>query len=90
MLVVKKAIIPVKYLDFVYLFSKKLAAELLKCSDMNKHSIIIDPDEQTLYRPIYSLDLVELAILKAYIKTNLVNNFIWLSKSFTRALILFV
>lgn len=86
----KKVTIPAIYLDFTNLFSKKLAAELLERSDINKHSIIIEPGKQPPYGPIYNLDLVKLGILKAYIKTNLANNFIWPSKLPTRAPILFV
>lgn len=45
-------------------------------------------DWQPLYMPIYSLGLVELKILKAYIEKNLANGFIKSFKSPAGALIL--
>ena len=65
------------------------ATKLLENLGINKYAIKLEEDKQLLFRFIYSLRLVELEILKTYIKTNLVNNFIWLSKSPTGALILF-
>ena len=56
---------------------------------MNKHAIKLEEGKQPLFGPIYSLDLVELEILKTYIKTNLANSFIRPSKSFAGAPILF-
>ncbi len=38
-------------------------------------------DRQPPYGSIYSLGLIELETLKAYIKNNLVSDFIWYSKS---------
>ncbi len=48
---------------------------------INNHTIKLIDDWQPLYNPIYSLGLVELEILKIYIKTNLANGFIRPSKS---------
>lgn len=56
---------------------------------MNKHIIKLIKGKQSLYRPIYTLSLVELETLKIYIETHLKKSFIQPSKSFTRALILF-
>ena len=56
---------------------------------MNKYAIKLEKDKQPPFRPIYSLELVELEALKTYIKTNLANNFIRPSKSPIRAPILF-
>ena len=56
---------------------------------MNKHAIKREKCKQTLFESIYNLELVELEILKIYIKTNLANSFIWSSKSPTEAPILF-
>lgn len=64
--------------------------ELLKCFDINKHLIDPKPDKQTLYKPIYSLRLIELKILKIYIKTNIANSFICSFKFLAKTLILFV
>ena len=63
--------------------------EILENTRINKHAIKLEKDKQPLFRPIYSLELVELEILKTYIKTNLANGFIQPSKSFARAFILF-
>ena len=40
----------------------------------------LEENNKPFFRLIYSLELVELEILKTYIKINLVNNFIRLSK----------
>ena len=58
--------------------------------EINKYTIQLQKSKQPSYSPIYSLDLVELKTLKNYIKTNLVNGFIWPSKSSVGALIFFV
>lgn len=64
-------------------------AEFLKYIEMNDHVIKLEIGKQPLLGLIYSLGLVELEILKTYIKTNLINGFIQLFKSTVRALILF-
>ena len=51
--------------------------------------IKLEKDKQPFYRPIYSLGPIELKTLKIYIKIYLKTGFIWLSKSFAGALILF-
>lgn len=48
----------------------------------------MEENKQSFYKSIYSLKLVELEILKIYIKTNLVNTFIWPFKFFATASIL--
>ena len=79
-----------EYSDFVDVFSSNLASELLEHSGINDHTIeLIDSCQQLPYRPIYSLEPVELETLKAYIETNLANEFIRLSKSLTGAPIFF-
>ena len=64
-------------------------AELLENTRINKYAIKLEKDKQSSFRLIYSLRLVELETLKIYIKTNLVNAFIRLSKFPARAPILF-
>ena len=61
-------------------FFPDLASELRKHTGINDHAIKLVNGQQLPYEPIYSLELVELEILKAYIKTNLVNGFIKPSK----------
>ena len=78
-----------KYSDFADVFSLNLASELPKHIGINDHTIKLVDTQQSLYGPIYSLGLVELGTLKAYIETNLANGFIRLSKSSTGAPILF-
>ena len=56
---------------------------------MNNHVIELINDWQSQYGCIYSLGLIELETLKTYIKNNIVNGFIKLSKSPIGALIFF-
>ena len=64
-------------------------AELPENTGINEHTIKLKKDKQLFFESIYSLELIELEILKTYIKTNLANSFIWPSKFLTRVLILF-
>lgn len=50
---------------------------------MNKHPIKLINNWQLSYKPIYTFSLVELGVLKAYIKTHLKTSFIQLLKSLT-------
>lgn len=86
----KKVIISAKYFNFADVISKKTSVKLLEHSVINKYLINLEPNKQPPYIPIYSLGLIELETLKTYIKTNLANNFIRLSKSLAKAHILFV
>ena len=81
--------VPSKYANFANVFLLKLAVELLKHTRINDHAIKLVDNWQSLYGPIYSLRLVELEILKAYIENNLVNGFIRRYKSPTTKSILF-
>ena len=63
--------------------------KLLENTGINEHTIKLEKGKQPFFGPIYSLRPVELEILKIYIKKNLANDFIQLSKSFTEAFILF-
>ena len=78
-----------KYLNFVDVFFPDLASKLPKKIGINDHAIKLVNDQQLPYRLIYSLRPLELETLKAYIKTNLANDFIRLSKSPARHPILF-
>ena len=68
--------ISAEYSDFADIFSPDLASELLKHIGINDHAIELVNGQQPPYRPIYSLEPVELETLKAYIETNLANKFI--------------
>ena len=81
--------VPTKYSDFVDIFSPNLASELPEHIEINNHAIELVDCQQPPYEPIYSLGPVELETLKAYIETNLANEFIRPSKSPAGALILF-
>lgn len=76
LLVAKNVIIPAKYLDYLNILSKKSAIELPNHFKINKYLIDVESDKQPFYGSIYSLKLIELKILKTYIKINLVNGFI--------------
>ena len=69
-------IVPTKYSDYTDVFSSELAIELPKHISINDHAIELEDGKQPPYGPIYSLGPVELETLKAYMKTNLTNNFI--------------
>ena len=51
--------VPSKYADFADIFFPKLTAELPKLKKINDYAIELMDDRQTLYGPIYSLDLME-------------------------------
>ena len=75
--------------DYDNVFSAEYIVELSENTRINKLAIKLEKNKQPLFRLIYSLRPVELETLKTYIKTNLANSFIWPSKSFARAPILF-
>lgn len=89
LLIIEKITILEEYLDFANIFSKELAAELSKLSDIKEYLIDLEPGKQLPFRPIYSLWPIELETVKSYIKVNLANGFIQPSKSPARAPILF-
>ena len=63
-------------------FSTEYVIELPEYTGINDHAIKLEKSKQPSFDPIYSLgSIIELEILKTYIKTNLVNSFIQLSKS---------
>ena len=90
LLVPEKVQIPSKYSDFSDVLLEKKALILPKATKLNQYTIKLQKSQQSPYESIYSLDLVELKILKIYIKTNLANGFIWSLKSPANAFILFV
>ena len=73
---IKKVTILAKYIDFVNVFSKKLAIKLSKYLYINKYAINPEKDKQLIYKLIYSLELIKLESFKTYFKTNLANSFI--------------
>lgn len=68
----------------------KLVAELLEHTKINDNAIGVVNSKQPAYRSIYNLKLMELEILKTFIKINLADSFIKSSKSLAGALIFFV
>ncbi len=78
-----------KYSSYSDIFSIDLAIKLPKNIDMNKYAIKLVDWKQSSYELIYILGLVELKILKTYIKTYWKTEFICPSKSFTGTLNLF-
>lgn len=85
----EKVKILVKYSYFADVFPPNLAIKLPENTSINKHAIELKDGKQPLYRPIYSLGLIELEILKIYIKTYSKTQFVWPSKSSADASILF-
>ena len=78
-----------KYFDYNNIFLVQNAAKFPKYIEINDYTIKLEENKQLSLGPIYSLGLIEMETLKIYIKINLANNFIWPSKSLTRAFILF-
>lgn len=68
--------VPIKYFDYINLFSFDLAIELPKNMGINEHTIKLINGKQPFYRPIYVLRPVKLETLKTYIKTCLKTGFI--------------
>ena len=64
LLLAKKVSVPKEYANFSDISSKKLVAVLPERSNINKHTIDLEPDKQPPYKLIYSLGLVELETLK--------------------------
>ena len=90
MLLTKNVTVPTVYSDFADVFLEKSINVLPERTRANEHAIKEEEEKQLSYGPIYSLGQVELKIFKTYIKTNLVNDFIWKSKLLTVASILIV
>ena len=78
-----------KYPNFADIFSLKLATKLSKHTKINDYANELVDNWQPLYNFIYRLGPMELEILKTYIKNNLVNSFIRLSKFLSRVSIFF-
>lgn len=79
-----------KNLNFLKVFLEKKTLMLLELTELNQHFIKLQKNKQPCYRQIYNLEPIKLQILKTYIKINLANSFIWLSKLLTNAFIFFV
>lgn len=79
-----------EYAKFKNIFFPDFAIKLIEYTEINNHLIGYINNYQPFYRPIYSLILVEVEILKIYMKIKLTNYFIKLSKSLTNTPILFV
>ena len=80
LLLTKEVTVPIEYLNFADIFSKKSAKVLSKRTGANKHSIKLEEGKQPPYEPIYNLRSIELKTPKTYIETNLANGFIQASK----------
>lgn len=78
------------YINFADVFSKILATKLLKYIEINNHTIDLVEGQKLSYESFYNLRILELEIIKAFIKTNLTISFIRLFKSFVGTFILFV
>ena len=83
--------IPAKYSEYLDVFAKKGTETLPPHDEKRDHAIDIEPGTNTLpHCRICKLSELELATLKAYIKTNLDKGFIQRSSSPAAAPILFV
>ena len=86
----KETGILVEYFNFSNVFSSDSATKLLKHTRINNYPINLLDNTQSRYGLIYSLEPVELEMLKNYIKANLASGFIRFSKFSTSTLILFI
>ena len=64
--------------------------KLLRHRPNINHKINFLPRTELLYKPLYNISKLELAILRDYIKINLISGFIWCSSSSTKILIFFI
>ena len=78
-----------KYSDYNNNFLAENTVELPENTGINEYAIKLEKSKQSPFSSIYSLKLVELEILKIYIKTNLANDFIRLFKFLAKASIFF-
>ena len=76
LLVAKKVKSLTKYSDFLNILLKEKTLILSKAIKLNQHVIKLQKSQQPPYKPIYSLGLIELEMLKTYIETNFANSFI--------------
>lgn len=63
------------YLDYINILLFEFAIKFLKYNN-NNFIIKLKKGKEPFYDPIYNLRIIKLKILKAYIKTNLANDFI--------------
>ena len=80
---------PAKYSSYSNIFLAENVVEFPKYTGMNDYAIKLVEDKQPLFELIYSLGSAVSETLKTYIKTNLADGFICLSKSSIGAPILF-
>ena len=69
-------ILPLKYIKFKNIFNQIEITKLLKYKSNINHKINLLPKTKLLYKPLYNIFKLELAILKDYIKINFISNFI--------------
>lgn len=86
----KKINILAKYLDFVAIFLKSIAAKLSEHFAIKKQLINFKLDKQSFSIFIYSLSPIKLKKLKIYIETNLLTSFIYYFIFLAETFILFI
>lgn len=64
---IKNVPVFIEYSNFIDIFFSNFIVELLEHCGINDYPIDLQKDKQLFYRPIYSLKLVELKLLKSYI-----------------------
>lgn len=62
LLITEIVTIPAQYLNYINIFSKKLAIKLFWHYHINKHIINLEPKKQPPYRLIYNLRIIKLKI----------------------------
>lgn len=64
---IKNVPVLIEYSNFIDIFFSNFIVELLEYYGINDYPIDLQKDKRLFYRPIYSLKLVELKLLKSYI-----------------------
>ena len=78
-----------EYFHYSNIFLEENITELSEHIERNNYISKLNESKKLFFEPIYSLRSIELEILKMYIKINLANAFIQLSKFFAKASIFF-
>ena len=82
-------IILIKYSNYSNIFLIKNIIDFFEYIKINDYIIKLEKSKQLFFKLIYNLGLIKLKMLKTYIKTNLVNNFIQSFKTLVKIFIFF-
>jgi hypothetical protein len=84
-----KTKVPVEYYNLLHVFSRA-EANKLPTRRLYNHQIKLEPGKQPGYRPLYSMSLNKLKVLKKYLDKNLSKGFICASSLLVASPVIFV